>query len=64
MVDTRFVDLLMSRLNETESILKDNLISGVIKDYSEYNLNRGKLEGIQLAKRDIEEIVNQVLIED
>jgi len=56
--------LLMSRLNETESILKDNLISGVIKDYSEYNLNRGKLEGIQLAKRDIQEIVNQVLIED
>jgi|TARA_R110000744_G_scaffold322330_1_gene428352 hypothetical protein len=64
MVDTRFVDLLMSRLNETESILKDNLISGVVKDYTEYSLSRGKLEGIQLAKRDIEEIVNQVLIEN
>ena len=64
MVDTRFADLLISRLNETESILEESILSGSIKNFEDYNLNRGKLEGIKLAKRDIEEIMNQVLIED
>tara|TARA_R100000995_G_scaffold84913_1_gene65765 strand:- start:7327 stop:7521 length:195 start_codon:yes stop_codon:yes gene_type:complete len=64
MVDTRFADLLISRLNETEDLLQESILSGSIKNFEEYNLNRGKLEGIKLAKRDIEEIMNQVLIED
>ena len=64
MVDTRFADLLISRLNETEDLLQESILSGSIKNFEEYNLNRGKLEGIKLAKRDIEEIMNQVMIED
>ena len=64
MVDTRFADLLISRLNETEDLLQESILSGSVKNFEEYNLNRGKLEGIKLAKRDIEEIMNQVLIED
>ena len=64
MVDTRFADLLISRLNETENLLQESILSGSIKNFEEYNLNRGKLEGIKLAKRDIQEIMDQVLIED
>ena len=64
MVDTRFADLLISRLNETETLLQESILSGSIKNFEEYKLNRGKLEGIKLAKRDIQEIMDQVLIED
>ncbi len=33
MVDTRFADLLISRLNETETLLQESILSGSIKNF-------------------------------
>ena len=63
-VDPRFVDLLMSRLNETESRLKDVIITGSIENFNQYELLRGQIEGVQSAKRDIEEIVEKIFVEE
>jgi hypothetical protein len=62
-VDPRFLDLLVSRLNDTQEHLRDTLVSGSIENYDQYNLVRGKIEGLELAKRDIKEIVDQVMVE-
>tara|TARA_R100001086_G_scaffold210351_1_gene126239 strand:+ start:763 stop:966 length:204 start_codon:yes stop_codon:yes gene_type:complete len=63
-VDPRFIDLLMSRLNETESRLKDVIITGSIENFNQYELLRGQIEGVQFAKRDIEEIVEKIFVEE
>ena len=63
-VDPRFLDLLLSRLNDTQSHLKDTLVSGSIENYDQYNLVRGKIDGLELAKRDIKEIADQVMVEE
>ena len=54
----------MSRLNETESRLKDVIITGSIENFNQYELLRGQIEGVQFAKRDIEEIVEKIFVEE
>tara|TARA_R110000787_G_scaffold19819_1_gene59015 strand:- start:3624 stop:3827 length:204 start_codon:yes stop_codon:yes gene_type:complete len=63
-VDPRFLDLLVSRLNDTEDHLKETIISGSVESYDQYNLIRGKIEGLKIARRDIQDIVNQVMVEE
>ena len=63
-VDPRFIDLLMSRLNETESRLKDVIVTGAIDNFSQYELLRGQIEGVQFARRDIQEIVEKIFVEE
>ena len=42
MVDTRFADLLISRLNETEDLLQESILSGSIKNFEELPENAKK----------------------
>tara|TARA_R110002020_G_scaffold44021_4_gene127195 strand:- start:2482 stop:2685 length:204 start_codon:yes stop_codon:yes gene_type:complete len=63
-VDPRFLDLLTSRLNETEEHLKETLIFGSVENHDVYNLLRGRIEGLALARRDIKDIVDQVMVEE
>tara|TARA_R100000808_G_scaffold7102_3_gene20900 strand:- start:3855 stop:4058 length:204 start_codon:yes stop_codon:yes gene_type:complete len=63
-VDPRFVDLLMLRLNETETRLKEVIVTGGIDNFNQYQLLRGQIEGVQFAKRDIEEIVEKIFVEE
>ena len=63
-VDPRFVDLLMLRLTETETRLKEVIVTGGIDNFNQYQLLRGQIEGVQFAKRDIEEIVEKIFVEE
>jgi hypothetical protein len=63
-VDPRFLDLLTSRLNETEDHLRETIIHGSVENHDMYNLLRGRIEGLELARRDIKEIVEQVMVEE
>jgi hypothetical protein len=63
-VDPRFLDLLNSRLNDTEEHLVETLTHGSVEDFDKYNLLRGRIEGLELARRDIKEIVDQVMVEE
>ena len=63
-VDPRFVDLLMLRLNETETRLKEVIVTGGIDNFNQYQLLRGQIEGVQFAKRDIEVIVEKIFVEE
>jgi len=56
--------LLTSRLNETEDHLRETIIHGSVENHDMYNLLRGRIEGLELARRDIKEIVEQVMVEE
>ena len=42
-VDPRFLDLLNSRLNDTEEHLVETLNHGSVEDFDKYNLLRGRI---------------------
>ena len=63
-VDPRFVDLLLSRLNELESHHKEKLLAGSVEKIEEYKLYRGQREGIQTATREIREVAERVFVDE
>ena len=62
-VDPRFIDLILSRLNEQEQLLTEKLVSGSISTIEEYKLYRGQLEGLQMAAREIREVAEKTFTE-
>jgi len=62
-VDPQFIDLILSRLNESEGRLTETLISGSIESMEQYKVVRGQIEGLQMAKREITEVSEKMFTE-
>ena len=59
--DYTFTEFLTDRLNNEITRITDIIIDGDIKDLSEYNRLKGKIEGLRIALREITDVMDKVM---
>jgi|TARA_R110000803_G_scaffold41582_1_gene89275 hypothetical protein len=59
--DYTFTEFLTDRLNNEITRITDIIIDGDIKDLSEYNRLKGKIEGLRIALREITDVMDKVI---
>ena len=61
MVDPDIFEYLTERLNNEIKIITETLVDGEVKDFSELQRLKGKIDGLRIAQREITEYYNQLV---
>tara|TARA_R100001086_G_C11719227_1_gene226435 strand:- start:307 stop:501 length:195 start_codon:yes stop_codon:yes gene_type:complete len=61
MVDPDIFEYLTERLNNEIKIITETLVDGEVKDFSELQRLKGKIDGLRISQREITEYYNKLV---